>query len=390
MKLFLIQREKINVSSHFKNIFIMRYIVFFSLIGLFFSCKTEVDLIGDYKVTPVIYGLLDQSDSIHYIKINRTFLGQGNALDMAQVPDSSYFDNVFATITETLSNGATGRTWVLRDTLVENKETNGVFFAPEQKLYYFATPTIQNDPTNSLKPDAKYRLDVNINDGEFNITAETELINGVLQTTPNSNSSYIFIGSQPNDYRTQIFAFLRGNAKRFSFRLDFHYSETDVNNVVTDKSFQWTFPDLISSSGTSVLFNAAGEVFFQTVRNRIPVDNNIVKREPTFFTVNLVAGSEVLDNFINANQPSSSLAQNKPSYTNLEGGAIGVFTARYTIQNTRLFINPVSPNQRGLSEPSTKELCQGQYTSLLNFCSSHIQDTNPPANPNVPKPFACP
>lgn len=367
----------------------MRYFVFFPLLALFFSCKTEVDLIGDYKVTPVIYGLLDQSDSIHYIKINRTFLGQGNALDMAQVPDSSYFENVYATITETLSGGEIGRTWVLRDTLVENKETNGVFFAPLQKLYYFATPTIEYDAANSLKPDAKYRLDVNINDGAFNITAETELINGVSQSVPNSNSSFVFMGTQLNDYRTQLFSFLRGNAKRFSFRLDFHYRETDINSVVTDKFFEW-FPDIVSSSGTSVIFNAFGEVFYQTVRNKIPIDNNVVKREHTYFTVNLVAGSEVLDNYINANQPSSSLAQNKPVYTNLEGGAIGVFTARHIIQNIRLFINPVSPNQRGLSEPSTKELCQGQYTSLLNFCSSHIQDTNPPANPNVPKPFACP
>ena len=135
----------------------MRYLYFVLFFSLVLSaCKTDIDLIGDYQTTPVIYGLLDQSDSLHFIKINKTFLGRGNAFEMAQVSDSSYFENVDATITEILASGNTGRIWPLRDTIIEGKDENGVFFAPEQKVYYFATPTIQNNPALSLQPDAKY------------------------------------------------------------------------------------------------------------------------------------------------------------------------------------------------------------------------------------------
>jgi gliding motility-associated-like protein len=199
----------------------MRSLAFISLLGLLFSCNTDVDLIGDYKVTPIVYGLLDQSDSIHYIKIQKTFLGQSNALDMAQVQDSSYFDDVYATITETLSNGSVGRTWVLRDTLVENKDLDGVFFAPEQKLYYFATPTIANDPINSLQPDAKYRLDININNGQFNVSSETELISGVALGGFTTNTQINFRGTQNQGYLNQSFNFSKGNAVRFHFNLEF-------------------------------------------------------------------------------------------------------------------------------------------------------------------------
>ena len=36
-----------------------------------------------------------------------------------------------------LENGNLIRSWQLRDTILTNKDTNGLFFAPEQKVYYF-------------------------------------------------------------------------------------------------------------------------------------------------------------------------------------------------------------------------------------------------------------
>ncbi len=365
----------------------MRLSLFSALLGLsLFSCKTDIDLIGEYQVTPVIYGLLDQSDSLHFIKINKTFLGKGNALDMAQVPDSSYFDQVDATITEILAGGGTGRIWELRDTIIEGRNTNGVFYAPEQKVYYFATPTFQNDPVNSLQPTAKYRLEVNINDGEHIVFGETELVRDVSFTSPAQQSAFVFRNNQ-NLYNAVPIIWTKGNGKRYNLKMEFHYRETDVNNVQYDKFFTWNVGEVYSNSTQNVSINANGELFYQLVRNNIPIDNSIVKREHTFFRVRLVAGSEELDNFMAANQPSTSLAQNKPSYTNLEGG-IGVFSSRYTIEYQKFFINPSFQNWRSIDQRSTRELCEGQYTGLLKFCSSHIQDNNPNL-PNNPQTFVC-
>ena len=51
------------------------------------SCNEKVKLVGNFQETAVVYGLLDQADSLHYIKINRAFIGPGNALEIAQIPD---------------------------------------------------------------------------------------------------------------------------------------------------------------------------------------------------------------------------------------------------------------------------------------------------------------
>lgn len=367
----------------------MRLTLLSVLLGIsLFSCKTDIDLIGEYQTTPVIYGLLDQSDSLHFIKINKTFLGRGNALEMAQVSDSSYFENVDATITEILANGNIGRVWELRDTIIDGRNENGVFFAPEQKVYYFATPTIQSNPALSLQPTARYRLNVNINEGEYIVTGETELMRDVNITAPSVQSSYLFRGNQ-NDYRAVPFTWTKGNAKRFNFKMEFHYRETDVNNVSVDKFFTWNLGDVYAGSLNSVTVAANGELFYQLVKSNVPIDNNIDKREHTFFRLTLVSGSEELDNFIVANQPSTSLAQNKPSYTNIEGG-IGLFSSRYTITTLKYFVQPqgINSNFRSLDVRSTRELCEGQYTVFLNFCSSHALDANS-SNVGVPQSFYC-
>ena len=145
------------------------------------SCNEKVKLVGNFQETAVVYGLLDQADSLHYIKINRAFIGPGNALEIAQIPDSSYFNNVEAIISE-YTNGTLTRSWLLIDTILDNKDPNGVFYAPEQKVYYFKTnPTgfngvIQpslNPQMTSLNPQAIYKIDIVLNDGAFSVSAET-------------------------------------------------------------------------------------------------------------------------------------------------------------------------------------------------------------------------
>ncbi len=51
----------------------------------FSACSTKLDVTGNYKETMVVYGLLDQSQPKQYIKVNKAFLGEGNAFSYAQV-----------------------------------------------------------------------------------------------------------------------------------------------------------------------------------------------------------------------------------------------------------------------------------------------------------------
>src|SRR5256885_621227 len=99
------------------------------------SCKTDFDIIAPYKETTVVYGLLDPAANVQYIKINKAFLGEGNALVMAQQRDSTNYkpgsldvklqEIVFGQVVKTLQ----------LDTTTAIAKDAGIFSNPYQVLY---------------------------------------------------------------------------------------------------------------------------------------------------------------------------------------------------------------------------------------------------------------
>lgn len=337
------------------------------------GCKSEFDVTTDYQVTPIIFGLLDQGEKFQYIRINKTFLGQGNAYDFAKVADSSYFDQVDAKVVEVI-NGSIQNEWPLRDTILENKSENGAFYAPQHKLYYFYADT--------LYPDAIYRLEANINNGEHIVKGQTRVVSNVTIQSPIKQTTFALRGAQPGDYKGIPIIWTTasgsgGRNSRYNVKFVFHWDEY-TGGIPTSKSFTWNLSEVSGENytGGTISVSVPGEQFFQMVRDRVPIDPSVERRLHTKVEIILTAGAEDLTNYMLASQPSSSLAQSKPTYTNLEG-AIGLFSARYTDRFEKLFVDPIYNNYRTLDQNSMRELCEGPYTYELDFCSNHPIDNNP-------------
>jgi hypothetical protein len=363
----------------------------FSIIVILFSCNEQIELSGDFKETAIVYGLLDHSDSMHYVKITRAFIGPGNAVDIAQIEDSSYFNSVYATIEE-LEGGTVTRTWVLSDTIIENKDTNGVFFAPTQKVYYFKTlpttistsgafGTVQTSPDpqlSSLNPNAQYRLNADINNGLFRVSATTDLVNGLTTNATSQNFTFKF-ASNPGEYKAQSVTISNtGNAHVVNAKIGINIAEYIGEDAVS-QTIDWTIGENDVMPNSSITFSAQGETFYNRVIDNVTNDPLIDQRNFLGFEVVMTGGSEDLYNYITVNQPSSSLAQTKPTYTNLEVTndyrVIGIFSSIQTIKTFRPFY--VSPQQafiRAIDKKSTQELCEGPITGLLQFCSKHPAD----------------
>jgi hypothetical protein len=368
----------------------MRSLIYLSLVAIcgFFisSCEEDIILDGDFVETAVVYGLLDQADSIHFIKITRAFIGPGSALDIAQVADSSYFDQVDATVSEII-NGQVTRTWTLKDTIVQNKDTNGIFYGPEQKVYYFKTlPTgpleaIQTSPNpllSSLVPTATYRLNALINGGEFEVSGETELVHGM--TSPSSSQNFTFkFADDPGEYiSTGVAISNTGNSYITSAHLDVIFNEYS-GSVIDEKSFRWKLGEAAAEPYTSRTYSAVGRTFYDLVKANVSNNPSIDKRTLKGLRVILTGGAEDLYNYMTVNAPNSSLAQSKPTYTNLSvtngKRVVGIFSSRQTVTYYKPFYT--SPQQayiRAIDKKSTRELCNGPITGFLLFCSNHPGD----------------
>ena len=344
----------------------------FTLIAIIFtlqSCNEEINLIGEFDETAVVYGILDQSDSVHMIKITRAFIGPGDALSIANNPDSSYFQNVDATIIEKI-NGVPARSWSLTDTTILNKDTIGIFYAPEQKVYCFYTPS--NDP---LLGNATYHLEIDINNGEFQVSGETEMVSGISTNTDGTTYSFKFY--QNGDYKTTTIGVNVGTSYRLNTKLEIHYDEF-IGLASTPNSFTWNLGEADVQPGSNKTFVANGNSFYDLFGTACSTgDPSIDKRNITGITMTAVGGAEDLYNYILVNQPSSSVAQTKPTYTNLvatnDHNVIGVFTSRLTYSVYHPF-TAASQFVRCLDKQSTQELCVGVYTNPYFFCSQHSVD----------------
>src|SRR6187200_3718731 len=92
----------------------MKKILVFLLSPFLFSCSTDFDTIADYKEITVVYGLLNPYDSNEVlIRVNKAYLGEGNALIMAQQQDSINYAHALDVTLEKITNGVVTATYTL-------------------------------------------------------------------------------------------------------------------------------------------------------------------------------------------------------------------------------------------------------------------------------------
>src|SRR5690606_17596542 len=111
-------------------------IALFTLSG----CETDVDIMAPYKSTPVIYAVLDHTVDTQFVRINRTYLGEGNVSDYAAIKDSVEYpvDMVEAKLFKYRGNNLLDS--ILLETIEVPSRSPGVFYRQNVLFYYTAEP----------------------------------------------------------------------------------------------------------------------------------------------------------------------------------------------------------------------------------------------------------
>ena len=330
-------------------------------VALMVSCNTDFSLNGDYQIQPIVFGLLDHHEDFHMIKITKAYLGDGDNLVYAKTPDSNYFNQVDAKVVEVKNGNPTGREWTLFDTVLTNKDTTGVFYAPEQKVYGFYE--------SGLDSTATYQLTIDLEGGVYQVTGETALIDKFKVSAQILFPTYgiVFAPNSVNedkDYSLWNFTVTEGlHAAAYEYKYTIHYTEYYASGG--SASFSATRENGIKEqTGTpdqpSVqIASFQGYDFYTWVRDVIPDDPNVTKRTFDGLDLRIAVAHEDLYQYMQVSKPVSGIAQVQPEYTNLNG-ARGLFSSRLVFD----------VNNMNLNGTSIKELCQGQYTYSKVFCST--------------------
>jgi len=331
----------------------MRFLKFI-LPGLFllpvlFSCNKSLNVNADWTDITVVYGLLDQNDTIHYFKITKAFLGPGDALQFAQVPDSSnYPDKLEVRIEEW--DGFTLKNEFLCDTItIHNKEAgDSIFYYPDQLMYLIHT---------NLNENYQYKLHIKNKQTGKEVTSETSLIHNFSVEKPYAFLPINFIPGEKNELKW----ISAKNGRRYQITCRFHYLET-LKLDTSQKAFKYV--DWIIYNNIKSFTNQGGEFmdyyystdgFYANLGAKIPEDPNLNRAARSVDFIFSVA-SDDLNTYMEVTEPSNSIVQERPSFTNIING-IGLFTSR-----TQIYIDSL-----GIRKETLDQLKVNEYTKYLGF-----------------------
>lgn len=315
------------------------------------SCKTDFEINAPAKDITVVFGLLSQDDSVHYIKINKAFIGEDDALVMAQDPANSDYGDVLAVEVEEYNGENLVRTYTCVRTLISDKE-EGEFYSPNQYVYSFAA---------DLNLDNTYRLTILNNETGSITEAQTGLVGEITILKPyfnpaNPQISFVNTNGQYSISELKWNSARNGRLYETSFR--FYYQEVDLNtNDTVNMSINWQLASLKATQldgGEPLLCSYNSESFYRFLGANIPVDDSKVRLIGKIDII-ISCGGDDLSTYIDLNKPSNSIIQERPAYTNVANG-IGIFSCR----RTKVF-------RVGLSAFSKVALIDGDYTRQLNF-----------------------
>ena len=301
----------------------------FTIMVVLSSCRRSVDLYADYKVVPVVYGLLDANADTTFIKITRAFYAQNeDATQIAMNPDSSNYPGKLDVRLTEYCNGDSIRQIIL-DTITIWDKQQGTFYSPKQKLYYTAERLMKNTKNDKYQ----YKLTIALPDRTLESTTDIVGSGGFRVKSLAVNYSEEYFGvNRPLEFYPAI------NATSYDISMAFTFKEqrTPTSDSIP-RTMKWTL-------GTYTNYELARhmvddyyrvsyrpERFYDQLRAFLGADTAIagltrlIGDYPVEITI-AAAGSE-LTQYIEWNSLGNYGTQGGNDFTLIDGG-MGVFSSR--------------------------------------------------------------
>jgi hypothetical protein len=305
-----------------------------------FSCETDIEINAPYKDITVVYGLIDPAVDTQYVRITKAFLGEGDINNLAQ--DANNFNypdgelevlvqeiNANGNVVNTYSTEVTGSNEIIR-TVNEVIKEEGAFDNSENVLFRFIAPSISLTST--------YKLIIRNAGLDKEVVSETLIVENSIVAKPSQQQQLSFWSGSPStgNNLTQLFNVTTGkNVGRVDGTLVFYYNEHYTNgDSPVIKFVKIPMGEVIADSplgNESLEWEMEGETFFDKIITAVPASvPNLDYREVDYIDLEFnVAGTE-LSTYMTVSAPSTSINQNKSTYTNITNG-LGIFSSRSII-----------------------------------------------------------
>jgi len=291
------------------------------------SCETDFDITASYKDTMVVYGLLDPTQDIQSIRINKSYLGREDAETMGENYDSIQYPDSVLEVSIYIDEDTSNRFYFIADTIEKNDDGS---FATDNNVVYMLTDSEDLFDDSS----AVYNLVILNKENNEITTSSTNLITDFELIKSDISGPFRFYDPTPAPGNTNFpfkkirwsSAIYNGSYSDLTYQIDLQINYLEDNKDTL--SILWKQAPIISQQVKDGEIILEGQQFFNFLSNNISQDPNKIRN---FLSLDLIIsiGSPELTKYININQPSSGISQERLEYTNINNG-IGIFSSRST------------------------------------------------------------
>lgn len=343
---------------------IKKFLIYSALCLMFAAsaCNSDFDVTDKWEDSPAIYCVLDKSQSMQYVKVNKSFLGNLPASEMATVSDSLFYDCDVQVKLHRKQGKSILKTWNFWPSDSIPKD-NG-YFASDRNTIWVGRPELTDGYT--------YELEVNIDNGRIIAKGETQLVDGSRIQVPDARAPKVELARYNQDFSIKYNP--GANANLQETNVYFNYLEVKNTgdtvrksiNVFSNQAYKTTV-----NTYTAVELAFSVLSFYSSLAAQINADDEtVVKRlvkMPDCMTFAVSSGDENLYTYMQVTKPTSGIAQDRPIFTNvyidesskMNGGkAYGLIASRYTVSLTK-----------ALGSETLDSISRGIHTKNLKFPS---------------------
>lgn len=322
------------------------------------SCKNDLKLNAPYKEYPSIYAVLNPFEKIQMIRVNKVFLGEGDANQMAKLADSiNYQPNE---ITVSIKHSSNSQPIVFTESMVTTSDgafnTNQRVYITSEKLAHNGTYTltVKNNHTGNVFTSVASPLD-SVNASYSGAPLSLPYFPYNPGTDPNSSAYVNYAPLTATGTKTNnVYIFPVPNAKIYKLVIRSHFRDTPsgpynfVDYVVDNPK------EISNALGTPMIrVRFSSSDYFINVSSSMlknNIDKSVIGRKMWLIEYFVYASTQEFVDFNEYVKPSFGINQNKPLYSNFkDNGALGIFTFRSSIgvqkEMSTTFINGFSLNQ---------------------------------------------
>jgi len=281
-----------------------------------FACKNDIDINAPYKDIPIVYGFLDQNQSVQYIRIEKLYQNSGNqsTAEGAKISDSLYFDSLVVKLINIVNKD----TFVC--TRVDSIPKDSGFFSNARNTLY-ACKIPKNNNANEV-----YELNIYYPKKNISFTASTPIVKDAIiyaRTT--------VFNLDPKIRHTFQFRFKTGrNSALYDLKIQYVYKEMNVSDtsIFEFKTIEY---DLAKNKDyfpeRDYPENILSRTFVDYIKARIPADASKI-RKSVHLVFSAYGGAPEFRTMLDLSKPNLSIVQKNPQYSNISNGGLGIFSSR--------------------------------------------------------------